>query len=47
MKGTYASTFGGDDVNALIIKLQTFGGLPLSEIMTKVMKVRMSGASAS
>ena len=39
MKGTYASTFGGDDVNALIIKLQTFEGLPLSEIMTKVMKV--------
>ena len=30
MKGTYASTFGGDDVNALIIKLQTFEGLPLS-----------------
>ena len=39
MKDTYASTFGGDDVNALIIKLQTFEGLPLSEIMTKVMKV--------
>lgn len=39
MKGTYASTFGGDDVDALIKKLQTFEGLPLSEIMTKVMKV--------
>lgn len=39
MKGTYAATFGGDDVDALIKKLQTFEGLPLSEIMTKVMKV--------
>lgn len=39
MKGTYAATFGGDDVVALIKKLQTFEGLPLSEIMTKVMKV--------
>lgn len=39
MKGTYATTFGGDDVDALVKKLQTFEGLPLSEIMTKVMKV--------
>lgn len=39
MKGTYAATFGGDDVDALIKKSQTFEGLPLSEIMTKVMKV--------
>ena len=39
MKGTYAATFGGDDVDALIKKLLTFEGLPLSEIMTKVMKV--------
>lgn len=39
MKGTYAATFGGDDVDALIKKLQTYEGLPLSEIMTKVMKV--------
>ena len=39
MKGAYASTFGGDDVDALIQKLQTFDGLSLTEIMTKVMKV--------
>lgn len=39
MKGAYAATFGGDDVDALVKKLQTFEGLPLSEIMTKVMKV--------
>ena len=39
MKGTYAATFGGDDVDALIHKLQAYEGLPLSEIMTKVMKV--------
>lgn len=39
MQGPYASTFGGDDVDALIVKLKTFDGLALSEIMTKVMKV--------
>lgn len=39
MKGAYTSDFGGDDVDALIKKLQTFDGSSLSEIMNKVMKV--------
>lgn len=39
MKGAYTSDFGGDDVDALIKKLQIFEGSSLSEIMNKVMKV--------
>lgn len=39
VKGSYANLFGGDDVDAIIAKLQKYEGEPLHILMEKIFKV--------